>query len=426
MRASSRVFRAFPFVLLPVLSAMSCQKQAPSAAAQMPATAGAPQMASGYTPVSATVALPTTPAPFATPPVLPGTPDVAGLVAKINPSVVNITTTHELRSPRSGDEGFPFGLDPFSPFGPGRGNRGGGDQVQKQQALGSGFIVDPAGHVVTNAHVVEDADQVKVKLADDREYSRQGHRARQAARSRGARARAVPKSCPLPLWDRAMQLRVGEYVVAIGNPFGLGHTVTMGIVSAKDRAIGAGPYDDFIQTDASINPGNSGGPLFNLKGEVVGINTAINPNGRGIGFAIPVDALKDVRRPADSNWARGARSSRRRHPAGRCGARQSARSRGARGALVADVEPSGPADRAGLKAGDVIVEPRRSTCPRRRRSPADGRQVLAGHEIEGRDSTQRQARERRRHARRATRRTFARRVLRKQRGTWQSARRAGH
>ena len=160
-----------PFVLLPVLSAMSCQKQAPSAVAQVPATAGAPQMASGYTPVSATVALPTTPAPFATPPVLPGTPDVAGLVAKINPSVVNITTTHELRSPRGGDEGFPFGLDPFSPFGPGRGNRGGGDQVQKQQALGSGFIVDPAGHVVTNAHVVDHADQVKVKLADDREYS---------------------------------------------------------------------------------------------------------------------------------------------------------------------------------------------------------------------------------------------------------------
>src|SRR5262249_58220019 len=89
-------------------------------------------------------------------------------------------------------------------------------------------------------------------------------------------------------------LRVGEYVIAIGNPFGLGHSVTMGIVSAKSRTIGAGPYDDFIQTDASINPGNSGGPLFNLQGQVVGINTAINPNGQGIGFAIPVDALKDV------------------------------------------------------------------------------------------------------------------------------------
>src|SRR4051812_25617074 len=93
-------------------------------------------------------------------------------------------------------------------------------------------------------------------------------------------------------WSDA--LRVGDYVVAIGNPFGLGHTVTMGIVSAKSRSIGAGPYDDFIQTDASINPGNSGGPLFNLKGEVVGINTAINPRAQGIGFAIPVDALKDI------------------------------------------------------------------------------------------------------------------------------------
>src|SRR5262249_32526766 len=150
-------------------------------------------------------------------------------------------------------------------------------------------------------------------------------------------------------------LRVGEYVVAIGNPFGLGHTVTMGIVSAKDRAIGAGPYDDFIQTDASINPGNSGGPLFNLKGEVIGINTAINPNGRGIGFAIPADALKDVLgqlittgkvsrgwlgvaiQPVDATLGKALGTG------------------GAKGALVAEVVPRGPAERAGIKAGDVIV-----------------------------------------------------------------------
>jgi serine protease Do len=151
------------------------------------------------------------------------------------------------------------------------------------------------------------------------------------------------------------RLRVGEYVVAIGNPFGLGNTVTMGIVSAKSRAIGAGPYDDFIQTDASINPGNSGGPLFDLHGQVVGINTAINPNGRGIGFAIPVDVLKEVLHQLLS-VGKVAR--------GRLGVAIQAvdpalgKALGLarpEGALVAEVEPGGPADKAGVKAGDLIV-----------------------------------------------------------------------
>src|SRR5690606_11520012 len=151
-------------------------------------------------------------------------------------------------------------------------------------------------------------------------------------------------------------LRVGEYVVAIGNPFGLSHTVTMGIVSAKGRIIAAGPYDDFIQTDASINPGNSGGPLFNLKGQVVGINTAINPNGQGIGFAIPVDTLKQVL-PQLVSKGRVAR--------GKLGVlvqpvdAQLAKAFGLdkpRGALVGEVEADGPAAKAGLQAGDLIVE----------------------------------------------------------------------
>ncbi|HEY3592648.1 MAG TPA: PDZ domain-containing protein, partial [Polyangiaceae bacterium] len=170
-------------------------------------------------------------------------------------------------------------------------------------------------------------------------------------------------------------LRVGEYVVAIGNPFGLGQTVTMGIVSAKDRAIGAGDYDDFIQTDASINPGNSGGPLFNLKGEVVGINAAINPNGRGIGFAIPVDALKDV---ADQLIRSG-------HVArGRLGVAiqpvdaalgKALGVGGATGALVADVEPGAAAARAGIKAGDVITNLDGATVP----SSYDFRRMVARH-----------------------------------------------
>ena len=242
--------------------------------------------------------MPQTQAPFATPPVLPGTPDIATLVAKVRPAVVNITTVHELRTPR-GLVGPDFGeLFPFFHQGrPGMPrNRGGeDDEVMKQQALGSGFLVDAQGHVVTNAHVIDDADVVKVKLADDREYRAKvvGKDDRLDVAVLAARecARAIFPSASL---GSSEALRVGEYVVAIGNPFGLGDTVTMGIVSAKGRTIGAGPYDDFIQTDASINPGNSGGPLFNLRGQVVGINTAINPQGKGIGFAIPIDAVKDV------------------------------------------------------------------------------------------------------------------------------------
>src|SRR6185437_463174 len=133
-----------------------------------------------------------------------------------------------------------------------------------------------------------------VKLADDREF-----RAKVIGKDKRLDVAVLqlenaPHDLPVASLGQSDATRVGEYVVAIGNPFGLGDTVTMGIVSAKGRTIGAGPYDDFIQTDASINPGNSGGPLFNLRGQVVGINTAINPNGKGIGFAIPIDAVRDV------------------------------------------------------------------------------------------------------------------------------------
>jgi serine protease Do len=224
----------------------------------------------------------------------------------------------------------------------------------KQKALGSGFLVDGKGHVVTNAHVVDGAKEVKVKLADEREYS-----AKVVGRDQrldlAVLELAGAKDTQGTSLGSSADLRVGEYVVAIGNPFGLGNTVTMGIVSAKDRAIGAGPYDDFIQTDASINPGNSGGPLFNLKGEVVGINTAINPNGQGIGFAIPVDALKDVLEPLINNG---------RVDRGYLGVliqpvdaalAKALGIEGTRGALVAEVVPGGAADRAGMKSGDVIV-----------------------------------------------------------------------
>jgi serine protease Do len=285
--------------------------------------------------------------------VLAGTPDIASIVAKVKPAVVNITVTQELRVRPS---------DPFAPF-----FRGDPDHAFKRQGAGSGFIIDPRGYVVTNAHVVERADKVRVKLADDRELD---------AKVKGRDPRldvAVlelqgASNLPAVSLGSSDGTRVGEYVLAIGNPFGLGHTVTMGIVSAKSRTIGAGPYDDFIQTDASINPGNSGGPLFNLLGQVVGINTAINPQGRGIGFAIPVDMLKDV---LPQLLASGQVSR------GRLGVviqpvdAPLAKAMGLdkpKGALVGEVEPGSPAERAGLKAGDVIVS-------------VDGAEVAQSHEL---------------------------------------------
>ncbi len=316
-----------------------------------------------------------TPAPFATPPVLTGTPDVATLVAKVKPAVVNITTIQEVKVGHGGMQFRGFGdlfrmmphgqgQSPFgggggndeSPFGgQGNDNGGGGDEVMKQQALGSGFLVDAQGHVVTNAHVIDGADMVKVKLADDREF-----RAKVVGKDTRLDVAVLqlldaPKDLPAASLGMSDPMRVGEYVVAIGNPFGLGHTVTMGIVSAKGRTIGAGPEDDFIQTDASINPGNSGGPLFNLRGQVVGINTAINPNGKGIGFAIPIDAVKQILpqliatghvqrgrlgvvvQPMDGDLAKAVGLDR------------------AKGALVEDVEAGSPAEQAGIKAGDVIL-----------------------------------------------------------------------
>jgi serine protease Do len=304
---------------------------------------------------SATEPAPTAPAPFTTPPILAGTPDVATLVARVRPAVVNITTTHELKGGPNVSFDGPF--DPFGGMLPGMRRHpgmGDGDEVMKQRALGSGFIIDPQGHVVTNAHVIDGADQVKVKLADEREFD---------AKVKGKDTRldiAIlelqgAKDLPVAALGSSQEMRIGDYVVAIGNPFGLGDTVTMGILSAKSRDLHAGPYDDFLQTDASINPGNSGGPLFNLHGQVIGINTAINPNGKGIGFAIPSDALRGVLsqllttghvergrlgvmiQPVDAPLAKALGLDK------------------PKGALVGDVEATGPAGKVGIRAGDVVV-----------------------------------------------------------------------
>jgi len=188
----------------------------------------------------------------------------------------------------------PFGNDHFDNFFDHFfGEDEGSGRDYKQKSLGSGFIIDKEGYIVTNNHVIEDADDIKVKLANGDEFD-----ATVVGRDPKTDLALIkiPKSSdlnPIP-WGKSEDMEVGDWVVAIGSPFGLEQTVTAGIVSAKGRTIGSGPYDDFIQTDASINQGNSGGPLLNLKGEVIGINTAIIAGGQGIGFAIPTKLAHNI------------------------------------------------------------------------------------------------------------------------------------
>ena len=215
------------------------------------------------------------------------------LAEMVSPSVVNIQTVKNQNRTQRQFRRSPFGQeDPFNDFF--EKFFGGRPQREfKQRSLGTGFIIDKDGYIVTNNHVVQDTDQIKVILENDQEYD---------AEIIGLDPNtdlALIKIDPdgplaaLELGD-SDDIKVGQWVMAIGNPFGLEHTVTTGIISAKGRVIGSGPYDDFIQTDASINPGNSGGPLVNLEGKVVGINTAIVAGGQGIGFAIPVDLAKGI------------------------------------------------------------------------------------------------------------------------------------
>ncbi|MBI2357810.1 MAG: DegQ family serine endoprotease [Deltaproteobacteria bacterium] len=286
-----------------------------------------------------------------------GLPDFVGLARAFSPIVVNIASTQVTE----GFQGFgsPFGEeDPFSEFW----HRFFGGPLprgpQRQKSLGSGFVIDRGGYILTNNHVVENAQKIVVKLADEREVE-----AKVVGRDPKTDIAVIKintdKELPTaPLGD-SDKLEVGEWVMAIGNPFGLDQTVTAGIVSAKGRVIGQGPYDSFIQTDASINPGNSGGPLINLRGEVVGINTAIfsrTGGNIGIGFAIPINLVKELlpQLKGKGKVTRGYLGVliQKVTPeiAGSLGLDK------AHGALVASVSKDGPAERAGVKVGDVIVE----------------------------------------------------------------------
>ena len=285
----------------------------------------------------------------------------ADLAERLLPAVVNISTTQVLKNPEKGLEmpQFPPG-SPFEEFFKDFLERQGQLKAvpRKVTALGSGFIIDPSGLVVTNNHVIADADQITVIL-----HSQKAYKAKVLGRDSRADLALLkidaPGKLPFVTFGDSDKMRVGDWVLAIGNPFGLGGTVTAGIVSARSRDINAGPYDDFIQTDAAINKGNSGGPLLNLKGDVIGVNTAIySPSGGsiGIGFSIPSNQVK----PVIDDLRKYGRTRR-----GWIGVRiqsvtdeiaESLGRKDDKGALVASVAPEGPAAKAGVKPGDVILE----------------------------------------------------------------------
>jgi len=295
--------------------------------------------------------LPSVPLPSSAP------PSFADLADNVSPAVVNISSTKIVRSGSIFEDFY----SPFREFfGDEFFNRFLKEQPteRKEKSLGSGFVVAEEGYIITNNHVIEAAEEISIRLV--------------TGKTVGAKIVGVDKKTDLALikadsWEDLPPpvtfgdsdvLRVGDWVVAIGNPFGLAHTVTAGIVSAKGRVIGAGPYDDFIQTDASINPGNSGGPLFNIRGEVVGINTALfttSGGNIGIGFAVPINMARTI---IDQLKEQGEVTR------GWLGVNvqlltpqlaESFKVDEIKGLLVAHVEPNGPAEDAGIQNGDIII-----------------------------------------------------------------------
>jgi serine protease Do len=264
---------------------------------------------------------------------------VPELVERIMPSVINIRFTKLVKHPARGFRS-PYGAIP---------------EDFPENSLGCGFIIDEQGYILTNNHVIEKAEEIKVILSDEEEFD-----AKVVGRDPKTDIALIKIETTKPLQPVTMgdseKLLVGESVIAIGNPFGLERTVTAGIVSAKGRVIGSGPYDDFIQTDASINPGNNGGPLINMRGEVVAINTAIIAGGQGIGFAIPINMAKQIlpqlkeKGKVTRGWS-GVRVQKvTRELAKQFGLEKP------EGALVAQVMVDSPAEKAGIQPEDIIIE----------------------------------------------------------------------
>ena len=293
-----------------------------------------------------------------------GTPaGFADLSEKLLPAVVNISTTQTITAGADMGEMPDLQFPPGSPFEQffhdfmDKQKNGASPKKHKASALGSGFIIDPTGYIVTNNHVIDGADEITVILQDDTNLT-----ATVVGRDKKTDLALLKVDAKKPLpsvaWGDSSKSRVGDWVIAIGDPYGLGGTVTAGIISARARDINAGPYDDFIQTDASINRGNSGGPMFNMDGEVIGVNTAIfSPSGGsiGIGFAIPSAQAKNI-----IEQLKGVGHIRR----GWLGVRiqvvtpDIAEGLGlgtAKGALVSSTTTDGPAAKAGIQAGDVIT-----------------------------------------------------------------------
>jgi len=280
------------------------------------------------------------------------------LAEMASPAVVNIRIEKTIKARGPSPRQFqrdPWGREsPFKDFF----ERFFGEEAPrefKQPSVGSGFIIDKSGYVVTNNHVIENADKIVVKLDDDNEFDAEVV-GRDPNTDLALLKVEAGKDLPFIKLGNSKKLKIGQWVVAIGSPFGLERTVTAGIVSAKGRVIGSGPYDDFIQTDASINPGNSGGPLLNMDGEVVGINTAIIASGSGIGFAIPISLAEGIIAQLKSEgvvtrgWLGVAIQDLTAEMADYYGLEDR------KGVLVADVFKGDPADKAGIRAKDIILE----------------------------------------------------------------------
>ncbi len=278
----------------------------------------------------------------------------------VKPAVVNIATTQKPRQPegRRGQQVPPQFRGPFRDFfGEDFFERFFGDQPQRERhSLGSGVIVDKRGYILTNNHVIEQADEIEVRLSDKRKF-----KATVVGKDSKTDLAVIKVEAdgelPVARLGDSGKIRIAEWVMAIGNPFGLDQTVTVGVVSAVGRSdVGITTYEDFIQTDASINPGNSGGPLVNLSGEVVGINTAIVASGQGIGFAIPINMAREIkdRLIAQGKVVRGwlgiGIQELTEELASQFGVKPE------EGVLVGNVMKDSPADRGGLKAGDIIQE----------------------------------------------------------------------